>query len=213
MQCGRVEQVCFAWASAFFSKLRVAGRPVHFHSEVIVSFIIRQATTRDIPEIKILIPESVRALSAGYYTPQQMESAIKHIFGVDTQLIEDGTYYVADAGGVIAGCGGWSKRSTLFGGDQMKGNVDNLLDPTRDAARIRAFFVHPGWARKGIGRRIIETCQAAARQQGFSKMELVATLPGEPLYEALGYIVTRRFEVPMADGEVLPVASMMKALI
>lgn len=177
-----------------------------------MSFIIRQATAQDIAEIKSLIPESARALSAGYYTPQQMESAIQYIFGVDTQLIEDGTYYVAIAGKVIAGCGGWSKRSTLFGGDQMKGNADNLLDPSHDAARIRAFFVHPGWARKGIGRSIIETCEAAARQQGFRKMELVATLPGEPLYAALGYTATRRFDVPMADGEVLPVASMLKTL-
>lgn len=94
----------------------------------------------------------------------------------------------------------------------MKGSMDNLLDPTRDAARIHAFFVHPGWARQGIGRRNNETCEAAARQQGFCRMELVTTLPGEPLYAAMGYTVTRRFDVPMADGETLPVASMTKAL-
>ncbi|MBK8025472.1 MAG: GNAT family N-acetyltransferase [Chloroflexi bacterium] len=127
-------------------------------------------------------------------------------------LIADGTYYVAVAEDRVVGCGGWSKRKTLFGGDQMKAAEDNLLDPAVDAARIRAFFVHPDWARRGIGRRIIELCEEAARQQGFTRAELVATLPGEPLYASMGYEVTRRFDIPMPGGEVLPAASMVRAL-
>jgi GNAT superfamily N-acetyltransferase len=173
---------------------------------------IRLARSQDILALNQLIPTSVRALSAGYYTPAQIESAIVHIFGVDSQLIDDGTYYVAMADEQIAGCGGWSKRKTLFGGDQMKSAADNLLDPEHDAARIRAFFVHPAWSRRGIGRAIIEACEHAARRDGFHSMELVATLPGEPLYAALGYAVTRRFEVPMPDGVALPVAAMAKVL-
>ena len=172
----------------------------------------RLATIRDIPELKQLIPQAVRALSVGYYTGRQIESAIVHIFGVDSQLIADGTYYAAVAGDQIAGCGGWSKRKTLFGGDQMKTAEDDLLDPSVDAARIRAFFVHPDWVRQGIGRQIIELCEAAAQEAGFRTMELGATLPGEPLYAALGYRVTRRFDIPLADGEVLPAAHMEKAL-
>lgn len=172
----------------------------------------RVATLADVPRLKLLIPESVRGLSIGFYTPAQVESALVHIFGVDTQLIVDGTYFVADAKGEIVGCGGWSKRKTLFGGDQMKTQVDNLLDPTHDAARIRAFFVHPAWARRGIGKRVIVLCEAAAQAAGFQRMELAATLPGEPLYAALGYQVRRRYDVPMPGGEVLPVAEMFKEL-
>jgi predicted N-acetyltransferase YhbS len=173
---------------------------------------IRLAVAQDIPKLKELIPESVRALSQGYYSPAQIESALVHIFGVDSQLIADGTYYTAVADGEIVGCGGWSKRKTLFGGDQMKNDEDNLLNPAQEAARIRAFFVHPQWARQGIGRRIIVLCEQSAQKAGFTRMELAATLPGEPLYAALGYQVTKRLDVQMPDGEVLPVAYMAKAL-
>jgi GNAT superfamily N-acetyltransferase len=172
----------------------------------------RLASMQDMSELKQLIPESVRALSPGYYTPRQIESAITFIFGVDSQLIADGTYYAAVADKQIVGCGGWSKRKTLFGGDQMKTAEDNLLDPAQDPARIRAFFVHPQWARQGIGRRIIALCEAAARRDGFCSIELVATLPGEPLYAAMGYAVTKRFDVSLPDGETLPVAQMAKTL-
>ena len=172
----------------------------------------RLARAEEIPTLQQLIPLSVRALSQGYYSAAQVESALIYIFGVDSQLVADGTYYVAVAGEEIVGCGGWSRRKTLFGGDQMKADEDNLLDPTHDPARIRAFFVHPQWARRGIGRRIIELCENAARAEGFACMELAATLPGEPLYAALGYEVTKRFDVQMADGETLPVAQMAKRL-
>ena len=184
---------------------------------------IRVASMDDIPVLQQLIPLSARGLSQGYYTLEQIESAIKYIFGVDTQLIADGTYYVAEAEGdalraegvskrQIVGCGGWSKRKTLYGGDQMKAEQDPLLDPNVDAGRIRAFFIHPSWARRGIGRRIIQACEVAAKADGFTKMELGATLPGEPLYAAMGYEVTERFEIPLPDGITLPCAHMKKQL-
>ena len=172
----------------------------------------RLATDQDIPVLRELIPLSAKALSQGYYSDREIESAIAHVFGVDSQLIADGTYYVAVADGRIVGCGGWSKRKTLFGGDQMKGEVDDLLDPARDAARIRAFFVHPEFARRGIGRTVMERCEAAARAHGFTRMEMGATLPGEPLYTAMGYTVAERIDYRMPDGVALPILRMIKAI-
>jgi GNAT superfamily N-acetyltransferase len=177
-----------------------------------MAVVIRLATAEDVPALQQLIPESVRGLGVGYYTPQQIESGIRYIFGVDSQLISDGTYYAALDGDQYVGCGGWSKRKTLYGGDQMKTDEDDRLDPAHDAARIRAFFVHPDWARQGIGRRIIQMCEDAARKEGFRRMELAATLSGEPLYSAMGYQVTQRGESPTPDGEVLPLAYMAKSL-
>jgi len=173
---------------------------------------IRAAVMEDAPVLKELIPLSARELSKGFYTPQQIESAIQYIFGVDTQLISDKTYYVAEANGQIVGCGGWSKRKTMFGGDQMKAEADPLLDPKDDAGRIRAFFIHPNWARKGIGRRIIQACENAAQADGFTRMELVATMPGEPLYAAMGYEVTKRFDQPIQDETTIPLVHMKKQL-
>ena len=178
-----------------------------------MAYAIRLTTADDVPALRELIPVSARALSVGYYTDRQTESMIRHAIGVDSQLVADGTYYVAeDEAGRIVGCGGWSKRQTLYGGDQMKGAADPLLDPATDAARIRAFFVHPDHARRGIGRRIIEACEAAARAAGFARMELGATLPGESLYAAMGYAVTDRFDIALPDGEMLPCAHMAKTL-
>src|ERR1700753_3590949 len=145
---------------------------------------IRPAVFDDIPALDILIASSVRGLGKGYYTDVQIESSIKYIFGVDTQLLADGTYYVVESGGRIAACGGWSKRKTLYGGDQHKSTADPLLDPAVDAARIRAFFVHPDFARQGIGRMLINFCETEAIKNGFTRMELGAPLPGEPLYLA-----------------------------
>ena len=172
---------------------------------------LRVATTDDIPAIRELIPASVRALSDGY-TPAQIESALKYIFGVDTQLIEDGTYIVAETEGLIVGAGGWSKRQTLYGGDQSKGEADPLLDQSRDAARIRAFYTHPNYARRGIGRSIMQACEDAAREAGFTRMELGSTLAGEPLYSAMGFKVTSRTEIPMPDGTSIPASMMGKVL-
>jgi GNAT superfamily N-acetyltransferase len=171
---------------------------------------IRVAVMDDVSALQKLIPHSARELSKGYYTSEQIESAIEYIFGVDTQLISDRTYYIAEAAGQMVGCGGWSKRKTMFGGDQMKGEQDPMLDPTVDAGHIRAFFTHPAWARQGIGRRIIQACEDAAKAEGFTRLELVATLPGEPLYATMGYTVTERMNIPMNDGITLPAAHMKK---
>ena len=173
---------------------------------------IRLAVTTEVPALEELIAASVRLLSADYYSPAQIESALIHVFGVDTQLIADGTYFVAELGGQIVGCGGWSKRQTLFGGDQAKAGEDNLLNPTTDPARLRAFFVHPGFARRGIGKRIIEACEQAAAAADFHQLELAATLPGEPLYLAVGYEVLERFELPFPTGVFLPLVRMGKFL-
>lgn len=171
---------------------------------------IRQATFEDIPQLQELISISVRGLSKGYYTPAQIESSIQHIFGIDTQLVKDGTYYVVQADDTIVACGGWSKRNTLYGGDQYKETEDPLLDPETDAARIRAFFVHADWARQGIGKKLIDVCEQAALAQGFTVLELGATLPGVPLYDALGYKALERIDEVLPDGELLGLVKMRK---
>jgi GNAT superfamily N-acetyltransferase len=173
---------------------------------------IRLATPADLPALCELIPLSVRGSSRGFYSAAQIESAIRHIFGPDTQLIADRTYFVATVGGVLVGCGGWSRRRTLFGGDQMKTDDDPLLDPNTEPARIRAFFVHPDWARRGVSGAILYACMSAASAAGFRRAELVATLPGEPLYRAFGFHVIERFEAPMPDGQSLPVVRMIRSL-
>jgi len=171
---------------------------------------IRPATFQDIPELKKLLDDSVRGLSKDYYTTSQIDSALKYIFGIDTQLIDDGSYYVVELDGTIAGCGGWSRRKTLYGGDQHKELHDTLLDPTREPARIRAFFVHPDYARRGIGRKIIELCEKEAKKHGFSSLALGATLPGVPLYKAMGFKEIEQIVEPLLDGEKLELVSMIK---
>lgn len=177
-----------------------------------MNWLPRLACESDIRALEDLIPLSVRELQAPYYSPAQMEAAIGPIFGVDRQLIRDGTYFIIDHGSRIVGCGGWSKRKTLYGGDRERSGEDEELDPKRDPARIRAFFVHPNWARRGIGRVILETCERAALASGFKKAELVATLAGEPFYASFGYAVTERYQAPMANGLSLPVVRMNKNL-
>jgi N-acetylglutamate synthase-like GNAT family acetyltransferase len=174
---------------------------------------IRLATLGDIPQLERLIRESVSGLSAEHYTAAQIESALSHVFGVDTQLILDETYYVAEVEEELVGSGGWSKRKTLFGGDQSKANrVDEMLDPSTESARIRAFYVHPRWSRKGVGSRILTACELSATEAGFSKIELVATLPGEPLYTARGYEKAEAMQLETPDGESLPAFRMTKSL-
>jgi len=170
----------------------------------------RPAALHDIPMLNDLIACSVRGLSKGYYTKNQIESAIKYIFGVDTQLVNDGTYFIAEMEGTIAGCGGWSKRNTLYGGDQHKETEDPLLNPVQDAARIRAFFVHPGYARRGIGQHLINVCETAAKSNGFTRFELGATLPGVPLYTAMGYEALEQIDAALPDGEILGIVKMRK---
>ncbi len=183
---------------------------------------IRRAVAADIPILRELIDASVRGLQAQDYTPTQLESALKTVYGVDSQLIADGTYFVAESeaaevelqtakhGSIIVGCGGWSKRKTLYGGDRWTRREDDLLDPLRDAAKIRAFFIHPAWARRGIGSRILETCEAAATAAGFTRFEMGATLTGVPMYRARGYVELEHLEVPLANGESLPIVRMAK---
>ena len=174
------------------------------------SFSLRLAAAEDIAELEQLIPQSVRALQAGWYTAEQMQGALGSVFAVDSQLIRDGTYFVAEADRVLVGCGGWSRRRTLFGGDRLKVGEDPPLDPARDAARIRAFFVRPGWERRGIGSEIMRRCEAAVRSAGFARVEIVATLVGEKLYARFGYSVVERYEVALKNGHGLPVVRMQK---
>lgn len=173
---------------------------------------VRLANDEDIPTLRRLIDVSVRELSRGYYTAEQVDAALRHVFGVDTQLIADGTYYVVEVGLEIAAAGGWSRRRTLFGGDQMKDVEDPMLDAASEPARIRAFYVHPAYARQGLGRLLFHTCATAARAAGFHELTLLATLPGEPLYAALGFRVVERLVVDLPDGIELPGARMTRAL-
>ena len=175
---------------------------------------LRPATADDIPALAELVPASMRALSAGYYTPAQVESALAaHAVGVDTKLIADGTYYVVEVGGRVVGGGGWSRRQKPFGGDGAHGEEgDGLLDPATEAARVRAFFVHPDFARRGIGRRLLAECERAARAEGFTRLELVATLPGVPLYAACGFAEVGRMDIPCPDGATVVGVAMTKTL-
>jgi len=175
---------------------------------------IRLAAMEDVPALEELIAASVRELSLPYYSAREIDSALMHVFGVDRQLINDRTYFVAEIDGQIVGCGGWSKRKTLFGGDQAQAaRVDELLNPATDAARVRAFYVHPQWARQGIGRQILKACEEAASESGFTRLELIATLPGEPLYSAQGYERVGPFEIPLPEGHSLPAFHMRKRLV
>ena len=173
---------------------------------------LRPATGADLPALRALIDASVRELSRGFYTVAQVESALRYVFGPDTQLIADQTYYVLPAPEGFAAAGGWSKRRTLFGGDQMKATVDSLLDPATDPARIRAFYVHPTHARKGLGRLMLGHCSAAAQAEGFSKLELMSTMPGVPLYTAMGFTAIEESPLTLPDGVVLPMVRMGKSL-
>jgi GNAT superfamily N-acetyltransferase len=177
------------------------------------SYTIRKATPADSARIEALITVTARGVSPDDYTPEQMEAALKGTFGVDTDLINDGTFFVAEAGGHLVGCGGWSRRKKLFGGDTLPGQDHGMLDPSREPARIRAFFVHPAWARKGIGRAILDLCEAEALEQGFTSIELMATLPGIRFYSALGYEGSDRFEyhvTPNLTMQLLPMRKLLK---
>jgi GNAT superfamily N-acetyltransferase len=181
------------------------------HSDM-ATWRLRLAQEADVAALEALIPLSVRALQAPHYSTAQMDAALGPVFGVDRQLIRDGTYFIAERDGVIVGCGGWSRRHSLFGGDSGRECEDGLLDPQRDAARVRAFFVHPAWARRGIGRNIMTACERAIIEAGFSTVDIVATLAGEPLYASFGYAVVERYDIALAGGLMLPVIRMTKTL-
>lgn len=173
---------------------------------------LRLAQLDDAPALEELITLSVRKLQAGDYSPAQMDGALGTVLGLDRQLIRDGTYFVVESEGSIVACGGWSRRKTLFGADHTPAKDDAWLDPALDAARIRAFFVHPDWSRRGIGTRILDASETAARAAGFRRLELAATLTGIPLYSARGYVAMDRVEVPLVNGETLPVVRMTKSV-
>ncbi len=174
---------------------------------------IRVATAADIPAITQLIQASVRGLQSHDYTPEQIDAALHRVYGVDTRLIQDRTYFVVETDAspsTLVGCGGWSKRRTLYGGDQWSEREDSLLDPRHDAAKIRAFFVHPAWARRGIATLILKTCEQAAVSAGFSRLEMGATLTGVSFYLARGYIELERMEVPLDGTLTMPIVRMAK---
>lgn len=172
---------------------------------------IRQAVPGDVPALRALIDASVRGLQASDYTPAQIEGALATVYGIDTQLIADGTYFVAESS-YFVGCGGWSKRRTLFGGDHWNAREDDLLDPHSDAAKIRAFFVHPDCARRGIGTLILTACENAAIAAGFKRLEMGATLTGVKLYQTRGYVAVEHLAVPLGNGESLPIVRMEKQI-
>ncbi|HST08939.1 MAG TPA: GNAT family N-acetyltransferase [Terriglobales bacterium] len=179
----------------------------------IMTFSLRKAVDADVPVLQKLIDASVRGLQARDYSPTQIETALATVYGVDSQLISDDTYFVVETNvpaREIVGCGGWSKRKTLYGGDHWTGREDTLLDPQKDAAKIRAFFVHPAWVRRGIGTILLDACEQAAIAAGFRRLEMGATLSGVPLYKARGYEALENLGVPLANGESLPIVRMEK---
>src|SRR5438270_5167848 len=183
-------------------------------------FAIGPAVASDIPVLRELIDASVRRLQFGDYSPAQIDSALKTVFGVDSQLVNDGTYLLVEAVPadlqnklVIVAFGGWSKRKTLYGGDRWRDRQDDLLDPESDAAKIRAFFIHPDWARQGIGTLLLDACESAARAAGFTRFEMGATLTGAKLFQQRGYVAMERLEVPLEGDITLPIIHMVKQTV
>ena len=181
------------------------------------NFKIRLAAAADIPALRVLIDKSVRVLQRDDYSAEQLDAALGTAYGVDTQLIADETYYIVEAVGaagekVLAACGGWSMRKTLYGSDHGPYRDNATLDPASDAAKIRAFFVHPEWTRRGIASLILKACEDAAYARGFRRFEMGATLTGVPMYAARGYVKGEEIEVPLPNGMSLTVVRMAKTL-
>jgi GNAT superfamily N-acetyltransferase len=177
------------------------------------SFKIRVATAADIGALQTLISRSGIGLSAGFYTPEQAQAITREVFGVDTQLIQDGTYFAIEDDSRIVACGGWSKRSTPYGGDQHKAAPDRLLDPATEAAKIRAFFVDPDMARQGLGSMLMRHCTEHALAAGFTSLELTATMPGVPLYTAHGFVPVHDISLALAGGQVAVSLTLMRKAI
>jgi GNAT superfamily N-acetyltransferase len=173
---------------------------------------LRLARMDDIPALETLIEISARTLLSKYYSAQQLDAALGPVFGVDRQLIRDRTYFVVEERDAIIGCGGWSKRPSLFGSDMNSQASKAELNPQTDSARVRAFFIHPDHQRRGIGRAILSACEEAIAAAHFRHIELVATLAGQPFYGAFNYVVVHRFSVPLVNGLGLPVVQMTKTL-
>ena len=172
---------------------------------------LRLATLADVPVLRPLMDKSIRALLKPYLDDAAIEASFE-IMGIDTQLITDGTYFAVEVDGYIAGCGGWSRRATLFGGDHSAGRDAALLNTATDAARVRAMYTDPDYARRGIGRAILNACEDAARTEGFKRVELVATVAGEPLYAACGYAPLEKMSATTSNGTVIPLTRMGKTL-
>ncbi len=177
-----------------------------------MDYVIRKASLGDRSEIERVIAESARGLSREDYDDTQIEAAIATVFGVDTDLIDDGTYFVAESAGELIGCGGWSRRRTLFGGDQYATRDASYLDPSSEPAKIRAFFVHPKHARQGVARAILERCESEAAAYGFRAVELMATMPGVKFYRACGYVPQGDYDLELTAGVKLELMPMRKEL-
>jgi GNAT superfamily N-acetyltransferase len=177
-----------------------------------VSFTHRIALRNDLPVLKDLMTSAIRELQRGFLLPEQIEASFD-VMGLDTQLVDDGTYFIVEEGDAIAGCGGWSRRATLFGGDHSAGRNAALLDPDKDAARVRAMYTNPPYARRGVGRLILQLCESAAAAEGFARVELAGTMSGAPLYRACGYRDLEAFEAETRNGIRIPLMRMGKSIV
>lgn len=177
-----------------------------------MAYSIRKASLADRDAIQQLIAESARGLSRKYYDDAQIEGAIASVFGVDTTLIDDGTYFVVESEQGLIGCGGWSRRRTLFGGDQYETRDTSYLDPASEPAKIRAFFIHPDHARKGVGRALLDRCESEAAAHGFRVLELMSTLPGVKFYQSCGYVERGDFHLDLRENVKLELVPMRKEI-
>jgi GNAT superfamily N-acetyltransferase len=180
----------------------------HFKRELPVEFTSRLAVPEDVPALTVLMDRAIAELQRAFLDDAQIASS-RAIMGIDTQLIDDGTYFVVESGADIAGCGGWSRRATLYGGNHTPGRDSNLLLPSVDPARVRAMYTNPDYARRGVGRLVLSLCEAAAAAEGFSRLELMSTLSGEPLYTAYGFRPLERVE-DSTGGAPVPLVRMEK---
>jgi GNAT superfamily N-acetyltransferase len=171
----------------------------------------RLAVAADMPALTVLMNQAIAGLLPQFLSPAEVEASFA-VMGLDTQLIADGTYFVIELDGAIAGCGGWSRRATLFGGNHTAGRDARLLDPKTESARVRAMYTSPAFTRRGVGRKILELCEAAAKAEGFTSVELGATMGGKPLYEACGYKPIELMQVPTPNGVNVPILRMGKPI-
>ena len=170
----------------------------------------RPATVADLPALRVVMDAAIGELQKGFLTPEEIESS-RAIMGIDTQLVKDGTYFVVLDGDTIAGCGGWSRRATMYGSDHTPGRDPALLDPAVDAARVRAMYTNPAYTRRGVGRLILALCEAAAAAEGFTRLELAGTMAGEPLYTSYGFVATERL-TDDRGGVPVPLVMMAKKI-